>query len=80
MEHNRVGLAEGRQSQGRAPAQAELTEVLEHMEVSTLPEHGQLQDGVALIVRVQHEDLPVAFRSGSGRVKEACSDLNTPGS
>lgn len=66
--------------QGRATAQAELTEVLEHMKVSTLPEQGQLQDGVAFIVCIQHADLPVAFRSGSGRVKEACSDLNTPGS
>lgn len=58
----------------------ELTEVLEHMEVSTLPEQSQLQDGVALIVRVQHVDLPVTFGSVSRRVKEACSDLNTPGS
>ena len=54
---------EGRQPQGSAPTQAQLTEVLEHMEDSTLPEQGQLEDGVVLIVRVQHVDRPLAFRS-----------------
>lgn len=55
------------------PAPGEqLTEILEHVEFPALPEMGDPQDGVLLVVNVYHVDLPAACGSewegtGTGR-------------
>lgn len=43
------------------PPQPKLTEVLEHTEVLALPVEGQPQNGILLVVRIYHLDLPVAW-------------------
>ena len=46
------------------PAPGEqLTEILEHVEFPALPEMGDPQDGVLLVVNVYHVDLPAACGS-----------------
>lgn len=45
------------------PPRAKLTEVLEDVKVPAPPHQGYPQDGIALVVGVQHVDLSVAFRS-----------------
>lgn len=45
---------------GPAPTLGRLTEILEHVKLMVLPLEGHAEDGVLLIVRVHHVDLPAA--------------------